>query len=360
MKSLAFCMRLVCILFCITLVMIGTLSLLAKRSRETAKQVDDTIEDTEEMGEKLAAGSEDTAAESVVPSEVEVTEPTAAAEEEAVTEPTVTASEEADEEPTATAAEEADEGTTAVASEEADEEPIAAVGMLPTMKKGHRTQVSGDRNIGEGMAYVGSKTQPAIALTFDDGPSKNPTTRILDVLESYQVHATFFVMGYKAEDYADQLKRAKALGCELGNHSYNHPKLTAISDSKAEKQISRTRKLVKKVTGTAPSLVRPPYGSYNDTVLSLLKAPAILWSLDTRDWKTRDADSTVNAVLSDVKDGDIVLMHDVYEPTADAVERLVPELIDRGYQLVTVHELAALKGEKLKKGKTYIRLTTEE
>ncbi len=324
MKSLAFYIRLVCILFCITLVMIGTFSLLAKSSRETAKQVDDTIEDTEEMREKLAAGSEDTAAESVVPSEVEVTEPTA------------------------------------VASEEADEEPIAAVGMLPTMKKGHRTQVPGDRNIGEGMAYVGNKTQPAIALTFDDGPSKNPTTRILDVLESYQVHATFFVMGYKAEDYADQLNRAKALGCELGNHSYNHPKLTAISDSKAEKQISRTRKLVKKVTGTAPSLVRPPYGSYNDTVLSLLKAPAILWSLDTRDWKTRDADSTVNAVLSDVKDGDIVLMHDVYEPTADAVERLVPELIDRGYQLVTVHELAALKGEKLKKGKTYIRLTAEE
>lgn len=211
----------------------------------------------------------------------------------------------------------------------------------------------------EHMLYIGDMTKPAIALTFDDGPSWEPTTRILDVLEAYGARATFFTMGYKAKTYADQLLREQALRCEVANHSYNHPKLTEISPAKVKKQITRTSKLVKGITGEGTHLVRPPYGAYDDTVLEQIDAPAILWSIDTRDWKTRDAEKTVANVLENVKDGDIILMHDVYEPTAEAVEKLVPELVARGYQLVTVPELAVLKGKKLKKGKTYNRISAD-
>lgn len=227
-----------------------------------------------------------------------------------------------------------------------------------SVKKGHimHTYV---HNQEEHMLYIGDKTKPAIALTFDDGPSWEPTTRILDVLEAYGARATFFTMGYKAKTFAKQLVRESDLHCEVANHSYNHPKLTAISPAKIKKQISKTSKLVKKATGENTHLVRPPYGAYDDMVLEQIHAPAILWSIDTRDWKTRDADKTVETVLENVKDGDIILMHDVYESTAEAVERLVPELMDRGYQLVTVPELARLKGKKLEKGKTYNRITAD-
>lgn len=226
-------------------------------------------------------------------------------------------------------------------------------------KKGRRTPETPVQDIKEKMIYIGNKSQPAIALTFDDGPSDEPTNRILDVLEQYQVRATFFVMGYKAERYAEQLKREKTLRCEIGNHSYDHPQLTTISDSSVKKQISRTSKLIKKITGEKTHLVRPPYGACNENVLSLIKAPAILWSIDTRDWKTRNAEKTISNVLENVQDGDIILMHDVYDATAEAVEELVPELIAQGYQLVTVPELALLKGTTLKKGKSYNRLTAK-
>lgn len=343
MKNIAVYIRVLCILFCITVAMGGIFTVLADRTQETVK-------------ETAAAGKDTAVSDTGTQETTKETEMTASQEAEVQTEPDV--SQEPEPQTETDIPQEPEPQTEA---EVPPALPYAKTAeAAAAMKKGHRVPDREEADVMAQMEHIGNPDQPAIALTFDDGPSDEPTERILNVLEEYQAHATFFVMGYRAEKYADQIKRAVSLGCEIGNHSYNHPKLTAVSESKAEEQIKKTKKQVKKAAGVTPWLVRPPYGSYNDTVLSLIKAPAILWSLDTRDWKTRNADKTVKAVLDDVQDGDIILMHDLYEPTAEAVERLVPELIDRGYQLVTVPELAALKGRKLKKGKAYIRLTAED
>ncbi len=183
----------------------------------------------------------------------------------------------------------------------------------------------------------------AVALTYDDGPSKY-TNQILDCLESYNAKATFFVVGTNVNRYPDILRRAHSLGMEIGNHTVNHPNLKNLSASAVASEINTNAAYIESATGARPDIVRPPYGSYSQATLSAAGKPFILWSIDTLDWKTRNADKTVNAVLSKVKDGDIILMHDLYSATANATERIVPALIDMGFDLVTVSELASRKG----------------
>ncbi len=187
------------------------------------------------------------------------------------------------------------------------------------------------------------KKSKAVALTFDDGPSKY-TNQILDCLESYGAKATFFVVGTNVNRYPDILRKAHSLGMEIGNHTVNHPNLKNLSAAAVASEINTNATYVENATGVRPTIVRPPYGSYSQSTLSAAGKPFILWSIDTLDWKTRNADKTVSAVLSKVKDGDIILMHDLYGPTADATERIVPALIDMGFDLVTVSELASRKG----------------
>lgn len=202
-----------------------------------------------------------------------------------------------------------------------------------------------------------------IALTFDDGPSKRATGRILDVLERYNAKATFFVVG-KANPPAEDsdslkearyalMKRAVSIGCEIGNHTLEHKHLPKLSKSELTEQIEGVNKRVKEATGKDTRLVRPPYGDLSQSVYDNVNYPFILWNIDTLDWKTRDADSVYNEVIGKVKDGDIVLMHDLYTSTADAVERIVPALIKQGFKLVTVSELFEIKGIKLENGKSY-------
>lgn len=181
-----------------------------------------------------------------------------------------------------------------------------------------------------------------VALTFDDGPS-NHTTRILNCLEQYGQKATFFVVGNRVNNYSSILQRAYNLGMEIGNHTWNHPKLTTLSWDGIISQKTRTDDAVRSITGQNTTVMRPPYGSKNDAVLNAFNQPLILWSIDTRDWDTRNVQSTVDSVMNNVKDGDIILMHDIYEATAGAVEIIVPRLINEGYRLVTVSELAKAK-----------------
>ena len=196
--------------------------------------------------------------------------------------------------------------------------------------------------------------KPMVALTFDDGPSKK-TERILDVLEQYGAHATFFVVGIQLEKFPEIVKRASDLGCEIGNHTYNHKNLTKISPDEMREQINGVNRLVLEATGKEPALVRPPYGAgiKDETVKANVAYPLIMWTIDTLDWSTRDTQSTLEAIRKDMKDGSIVLMHDLYDPTAAAVETIVPELIEQGYQLVTVSEMFAAKGIALEPGKYY-------
>ena len=146
------------------------------------------------------------------------------------------------------------------------------------------------------------------------------------------------------------------MGCELANHTYNHYNLTKLSIEDIKAQVNKTNEAVKRVTGVTPELVRPPYGSNNQTVLETIGAPAILWNIDTLDWKTHDPEKIYDEDVGKVKDGDIVLMHDIHDDTAEAVEKIIPELMDRGYQIVTVSELALYKGKTLEDGKIYYNL----
>ena len=187
------------------------------------------------------------------------------------------------------------------------------------------------------------KKKKMVALTYDDGPSAN-TPKILDTLEKYDAVATFFVVGNRVSTYANTVKRAYGMGCEIGNHTYEHKILTRTDAAGIREQVSKTNAAVKNITGTDPIVMRPPGGCVNDTVKSQTGMPMILWSIDTLDWRTRNAASTKTAVLDHVKDGDIVLMHDLYEATANASTTIIPTLVERGYQLVTVSELAECRG----------------
>lgn len=199
-------------------------------------------------------------------------------------------------------------------------------------------------------------TQKTIALTFDDGPSSF-TNRLLDCLEANNAKATFFMVGKEILSFPDEVKRMKALGCELGNHTYDHTDLATLSASDISSEISRVDQELVNLTGQGATVVRPPYGSVNDTVKATVGTPMILWSIDTLDWKTQDVQSTVEEVMNNVQDGSIILMHDIYSTSVDAAEILIPQLIEDGYQLVTVHELAAAHGKELNPGITYGEFT---
>ncbi len=201
--------------------------------------------------------------------------------------------------------------------------------------------------------------EPMIALTFDDGPGAKTTPRLLDALEENNARATFFMLGDHMKGSADTIKRMQSLGCDTASHTYDHTQLTSLSGDALKSQFEKSNNNLKDIIGENPSSVRPPYGSYNDTVKSVAKdygMPIILWSVDTLDWKSKNADAVYNAVMSTVQDGDILLFHDIYDSTIDAVERLIPALMDEGYQLVTVSEMGEAKIGGLEAGHVYTDL----
>lgn len=195
----------------------------------------------------------------------------------------------------------------------------------------------------------------AVALTFDDGPSRANDGKIVETLQKYGAHATFFVLGDRARVDGDILQMYLAAGCEIGSHSWNHPQLSKMKWDRIERQLSKTNKTVSKLTGGYQiQLLRPPYGSISKTMRKKLDMPMILWSLDTLDWKTRNTKKIFREVRKEVKDGDIILMHDIYSTTADAVEKVVPWLQNKGYDILTVSELMERKGKNIEGGSAYL------
>lgn len=194
-----------------------------------------------------------------------------------------------------------------------------------------------------------------VALTYDDGPYTPVTNKILDTLEKHGGRATFFVVGSRVSEYKDCIKREAKLGCEIANHTYNHTILTSASPSTIVSEIERTNDAVEKITGTAPTLVRAPGGSVNSKVKSNAGYPLINWSVDTLDWKNRNSSSVISNIKSDVRDGSIVLMHDLYTSTGNATVEIVPWLVKNGYQIVTVSEMMAVKGINMKNGELYTK-----
>lgn len=198
-------------------------------------------------------------------------------------------------------------------------------------------------------------SEKLIALTFDDGPYSPVTEKILDTLEKYDAKATFFVVGNRIASYAKSVKRANDLGCEIGSHTYSHKNLTKLNSNEMKSEIDKSNEEIKKITGKDISIVRPPEGAVNDTVKSSVKYPLIMWSVDSDDWKYKNAEKDYTEVMKDVKDGSIILMHDLYPETAKAVERLIPALMVEGYKFVTVSELMEARGIKLENGKNYYK-----
>lgn len=198
----------------------------------------------------------------------------------------------------------------------------------------------------------GNYEGPLVALTFDDGPGPY-TDRLLNSLEKYGARATFFMLGQQVEQYPDAVRRMDALGCEIGNHSYDHADLTGLDNTGVQIEFGQTNQALIQIIGRGASVARPPYASMNQEVLDNIGMPSIIWSIDTLDWQTLSAQATIDTVLNQVKDGDIILMHDIHQTSVQAAESIIPALIDRGYTLVTVSELAGIRGITLETGNTY-------
>lgn len=198
------------------------------------------------------------------------------------------------------------------------------------------------------------KSKPMVALTFDDGPNPKSTPIILNTLKKYNSVATFFDLGTCMANYPKISKQEEDIGCEVGSHTYGHKNLNTLSQAQILSDISKAEKIYENTLGHKISLVRTPYGNANSTVKATVKYPLINWDVDTLDWKSRNAKSVLAEIHKyDNLDGRVILMHSIYTSTAEAVETLVPELVSKGYQLVTVSELAKYRGVSLQSGKTY-------
>ncbi len=204
----------------------------------------------------------------------------------------------------------------------------------------------------ENGVYDSTKEPPLVALTFDDGPGQY-TDKLLDCLEENGAKATFYMLGQNVEKYPDIVKRMHDLGMELSNHTYDHKDLTKLTQSQITEEIEKTNTLIENAAGVLPDTLRPPGGSYNEAVQNLAGMPIVKWSIDTKDWKTKSEDQTYQCVMDSVQDGSIVLMHDIHQWSVDAALRLIPDLMEEGYKLVTVQELAQAKGITLEDGQVY-------
>ena len=173
----------------------------------------------------------------------------------------------------------------------------------------------------------------------------------MDELEKVNGRATFFVVGQRVEKFPEDIKNTVERGHEIGNHSYDHDiHLSSKGQDYIRNEFDKTDDAVEKAAGVRPALVRLPGGNISNDVKAVVKKPLIFWSIDTEDWRSRDAEKTQNSILSQVKDGDIVLMHALYLSTAQACKTVIPELHARGYQLVTVSELIHFRGQDVQGG----------
>lgn len=205
----------------------------------------------------------------------------------------------------------------------------------------------------ENEKYTLDKNKKTIAFTFDDGPS-DYDLKLIDLLVDSHSTATFFVVGNRIESFPNSIHKMVESGMEVGNHTYNHKSLTGLSASAIKTQITKTNDIFKNMTGRDLTSLRPSYGAVNKKVLLQVELPVVLWNIDTLDWKTRNADKVYEVIMNNAEDGDIVLMHSLYQSTVDAVERSIKELYKKGFQVVSVSELAKLKGRELSIGKSYV------
>lgn len=191
-----------------------------------------------------------------------------------------------------------------------------------------------------------------VALTFDDGPGKY-TKELVDLLVKNNVKASFFMVGQNIKNYKSSVKYAYDNGMEICNHSQNHKNLKNLSKEDIEYEINSVDDMLEEIIGERARYYRSPGGNQNENVLNTISKPCILWNVDTRDWESRDTQKIISKTLKEVDDGDIILMHEIYKTTLDAVEPIIIKLKEKGYNFVTVTELYKIKGVPLENGKIY-------
>lgn len=194
------------------------------------------------------------------------------------------------------------------------------------------------------ISYPLDPEQLMVALTFDDGPNSHYTPQLLDLLNDQQVLATFFVTGENIRHYPLIIKEMAASGHELANHTFSHRDLTTLSSQQIHQQVSKTEQELQKILPDYQlKYVRPPYGHTNQKVADNIVHPLVLWTLDSGDWSHPDEKTICQNVLSQIKDGDIIIFHDDNQQTISALKTIITELKQRGFQFVTVSQLSAYK-----------------
>ena len=191
-----------------------------------------------------------------------------------------------------------------------------------------------------------------VALTYDDGPSSY-TSYLLDALEEHNAKATFFIVGNRAGQHRDTIKRMDYLNMEIASHTYGHDALLELDAAQIKETMDKADEAFTGIIGHGATLMRPVGGNINDIIKSTVKKPIIHWSIDTLDWQSKDIQLIVDHVLANVQDGCIILMHDIYPTTIEASKILIPKLQEMGYQLVTVSELADAREVELVPGEKY-------
>ncbi len=191
----------------------------------------------------------------------------------------------------------------------------------------------------ESVEESGVKEKPSIAITFDDGPSGRYTGRLLDGLKERNVKASFFLIGENAEENPELVERIYKEGHLIGNHTYSHVQMTHLSEEAAVREIERTDQVISAITGEHVAYMRPPFGAWQRELEVRMEVLPVLWSVDPLDWTTENVDEIVSKVVTEVEEGDIILLHDCYASSVEAALRIVDILQKEGYEFVTVDRL---------------------
>lgn len=197
---------------------------------------------------------------------------------------------------------------------------------------------AGTPQVNAGQAFVDCDLVPCLALTFDDGPSSN-TPQLLQDLAAHDSAATFFLIGKNVAALPQVVADEVAAGHQLGNHTWGHPSLTKLPLEAASKEIADTTAAIVSASGVSPALVRPPYGDWNQVLQERIQLPFVLWDIDTQDWREPPEEDLIRSAATDPDPGDIVLMHDIHATTTAAIPKILAQLRDRGFTLVTIDQL---------------------
>ena len=231
---------------------------------------------------------------------------------------------------------------------------VSSAGVVTGLQKGTATiTVTGKTTGIQATCKVVVGRSKQIALTFDDGPSSH-TSRLLDYLEDNEdIKVTFFMVGNRINSYKTSVKRMAEQGHELGYHSYTHKTQTGLSSSQIRSDYNKSNKIIKNLTGQGFTVWRTPGGSYNSRVLQSVPLPHIMWSVDTRDWETKNATKVYNSIMNNAKDGAIILLHDLHGTSVDGAIKAMKKLKAQGYEFVTVTELLSRDGTPPTAGSSY-------